>query len=878
MRRWRSLVLGLAVVALSTAPTTVLARNPPASAWLDETLPLQEPADRTIESQHLDLDVAIDPEAGTVRGTAIWKGVVKHPAAELVLRAEDLTIEDAAWLQAAKATPAAWRKDGDRLRFSLLEREAASTWILKLRYRATPRRGLYFVRPDADAPRRPLHVFSHGETSEARYWLPCLDDPDMRQTWTVTLTAPAGLRALSNGREVGRKVVGSLASTTFEMARPEPIYLLNVAIGPFVEIVHPHAGVALTSYAFAGQRDDVARAFARLPDMVDFYEKRLGVPLPFARYGQVIVDEFPYGGMENAGLTTLALRAIPDARAELDASADGLLAHELAHQWFGDWVTCRSWSDVWLNEGFATYFQMLFEEHRFGAARLDEELSDARTSYLAEASEYQRPLVTQRFANEDDLFDRHAYQKGAWVLHMLRRSLGDPLFFKGIQRYLEQHAPGSVETADLRQALEAVSGRSLRGFFRRWLTQPGHPQLTARIRHEDKMLRIAFEQKQRVSAQEPLFDLAIALSVRPKLEEPALHATFRLDAARGEWTLPCETLPALIEIDPDSALLAQWTVHADVGVLTAMRDHSSSADLRLRAVRDIARDQQLQASSDALLRALAEDPARHVRAEAATWLGRGQRQVTRAGLRRALQGDAEPLVRAAAAAALGELHDMESWADLERTLRKDRSYAVQVAVLRALMSIDRQRARPVLLEAASLASHNHVVEVAALAWLGQLADPRDFELLRKNVAAGRDKSLREGAALGLAAYGVRNEASREGIRLTLEGLLQESGLRLRTSAAAALAQLGDTASRAPLLAAAARETHGHAAQAMRRAADGLGKHMPAEERIKRLEDAVSQLQRDARPGERRDSGGIAPGHDDRTPRPAPRPPPSEPWP
>lgn len=849
LRLFGGLAGGLAFLCCSL-PLAAHAQAP-AAAWLDESLPVQEPGSRAVDVQHLDLDVAIDLDAGSVRGTATWKGVLRHPTSELLLHGADLSIDAAEWLSGTAASPASWHKDGDRLHFTLPQSEAGAAWTLRLRYHATPRRGLYFVRPDADLPQRPLHAFTQGETEETRFWLPCPDDPDERQTWTVTLTAPAPLRALSNGREVGRKVQGPLASTTYEMTRPEPIYLLTVAVGPFVEIVHPHVGVPLTTYVVPSLRDDAARAFARLPQMFDFFEKRLGVAFPFVRYGQVVVDEFAFGGMENASLTTLASRAVPDQRAELDNPADGLLAHELAHQWFGDLVTCRSWSDVWLNEGFASYIQMLFEEHAHGPERLDEELADARAAYLAEAADYVRPMAPERFGDADDLFDRHAYQKGAWILHMLRRQLGDGPFYAGVRRYLEGHGPGSVETADLRHALEETSGRSLRGFFRRWLTQSGHPQLSARIRLDNQTLRITFEQKQKVSAQAPLFDLPIEIAVRNKPEDAPQRATFRLDAAHGEWTLPSAILPAVIEIDPHAALLAEWTIYADMSGLVSMRDHGSTAEVRLRAVRDIARDQQLSQASEALLRALAQDPARHVRVEAATWLGRGQRAYSRDGLRKAMQSDTEASVRAAAAAALGELHDAESWAELERALRKDRSHAVQVAVLRALATIDRRRARPILLEAAIWPSHNHVVEAAALSWLGQVADARDLELLRHTAEPGRDKLLREGAMLGLAAYGVRTETAREGIRLALEAVLQEPSLRLRTAASTSLAQLGEPASRPALLAAAARETHGRAAQGMKRAAEGLGKRFSAEERIKRLEDAVAQLQRDARPAERR---------------------------
>ena len=790
--------------------------------FLDDSQPWHEPAGRAVDVRHLDLTVKLDP-AGKIAATAIYSGVLREAATEVVLDAVGLTLDEATWVDAG--SPANLQKDGDKWRISLPVQTAGTAWKLKLRWRATPKRGLTFVQPDVDAPKRPQHVWSQGETEEARHWLPCPDDPDERLSWTVTATAPAAWTVLSNGKQTARTVSGAEATTTYDFAQEAPIYLLNLAGGPFTDVPHAHPSTALHTWVLGDQAVDAARAYGTTPAILDALNALTGLAYPWGTYGHVIVDEFSFGGMENVSLTTLTNRAVPDTRAELDWSVDGLIAHEMAHQWFGDWLTCRTWADIWLNEGFASYFDALVVEKRFGRTCLDEEMEDARSSYLAEAGSYLRPIVTDRYRDADELFDRHTYAKGALVLHMLRRHMGDAAFFQGIAAYVQAGAR-SVETADFQRAMEAASGKSLRGFFTRWVRQAGHPVLEAKLSWDatTHTYKIALEQKQKIGHGQPAFDLWVPLRIQTS--GTTVVTRYHLDGVRGDYTLHTDARPVHVELDPDLSILADWTLTADVDDVVAMRDLGTTADVRLQAVRALGKVQASAQAVAALRRALADDPARHVRAEAARELAKAEKADVRVALTLAAERDPEAMVRQAATAALGDLHAPETWDLLLGIAHTDKSYGVVKAV--------------------TWASQRDTIAVTALGLLGQAGDPRDGDLLQSLAKPGNDKTLREGALPALAAWAVRNESQKEPVRLLLEPMLREPSLRIRQGAAGALGVLGEPASRAALLAAADREVFFRTAESMRAAAGELGKHLSVEERIKRLEEQVEKLQREPR--------------------------------
>jgi aminopeptidase N len=829
--------------------------------WLDGSLPARDARDHRVDVEHLDLQVRLDLQAGRVDGTATYRIRRREGAPPLLLEAGELQRTAAQWLRSATdkegsaatvvTTAAGWRIDWPQAADEVL-------W-LRLQWTVQPRRGMVFVRPDRDEPNRPWHVWTQGEAEEARHWLPCPDDPDERLTWTVTIDLPERaadgqppLVALSNGDPQPRVVQAGRSQTTYRSPWPMPIYLLNVAAGPFERVEHRGGAVPLQSWLLPADVADGRRAFARLPQIFDALQQWLGVRYPFSRYGQVVVHEFHFGGMENTSLTTLAHRNLPDARSELDHRADGLLAHELAHQWFGDLVTCRTWGEIWLNEGFASYLTAVADELLLGADRFAEQMAGMRQGYLREAQEKQRPLSLDRFEGPDGLFDGHAYAKGAWVAHMLRRKLGDAVFRKGIAQYLEQHRFQSVDRVDLRRALEAASGQSLRAFFRRWVEEAGHPQLAVSLRWdaEARQLVVAIDQKQKPGPAQPLFDVEVTLALRMAgADAPQLH-TLRLDRSRREWTLPLAARPAVIELDPQMALLADWSVEAAAEDLAAMARLGSSADVRLRAVKDLSRHTGSAVALAALQHAVTADAARHVRQEAATVLGKAPRDKALPMLLQVLRGpqgagptEVEAGVRAAAATALGELRGETAWDGLTTTARDDASHAVQRAALQALVAIDRTRARTVLLQAVQWPSFRDRVQVTALQALAQLGVIRDWPIILAAAVPGKPKTLREGAALAVGQFAHRVYTCRDDARQLLENMLHEQSESLRVGAMQGLEAMGDVAARPALLAAADRAADPAHAARLRKAAEAVGRQTPLEERVRQLEADVQALQR-----------------------------------
>ena len=296
-------------------------------------------------------------------------------------------------------------------------------------------------------------------------------------------TAPAGNFVLSNGVLRQRtELPDARVRWHYALEFPQPAYLVTLVAGPFAEIAarapqHRRRRLLLRA---AGREADAQRTLGRTPDMIDFFSEKIGVPYAYPRYSQIIVADFIFGGMENTTATTLTDLVLLDERAALDHDVDGLVSHELAHQWFGDLLTCRDWSEAWLNEGFATYFEYIWREHAKGRDEADLELLVDTDGYLSEAGRYQRPIVCRQYDEPIDLFDAHLYEKGGRVLHMLRHELGDAAFWRAIGHYARKHAHGSVETRDLARAIEDTTGRNVDELFDRWIARPGHPELGGR--------------------------------------------------------------------------------------------------------------------------------------------------------------------------------------------------------------------------------------------------------------------------------------------------------------------------------------------------------------------------------------------------------------
>ena len=319
----------------------------------------------------------------------------------------------------------------------------------------------------------------------------------------------------------------------------------------------------------AGVATDVASGeltFKNTPAMIDLFEQITGVDYPWAKYSQIVVRDFVFCGMENTSATTMTENILFDRKAARDFTSDPLISHELAHQWFGDLMTCRDWSHGWLNESFATYLEMLWDEHHLGIDHYRQGAIENAELYFGER--YRRPIVTNVFNQPIDLFDRHLYEKGSVVLAMLRSLLGDDQFFRSIQRYIRENQERSVITQDLAAAIEAETGRNLDWFFDQWVYRPGHPNFKVSWSYNDdhKLATVTVKQTQPTTDGTPIFRMPVTIDFRKGRTKPQ---SFRVEITEAEHTFvfPVSQKPDLCRFDPYGGVLKEVDFEKSVGEL-----------------------------------------------------------------------------------------------------------------------------------------------------------------------------------------------------------------------------------------------------------------------------------------------------------------------
>src|SRR6202795_241436 len=325
-----------------------------------------------------------------------------------------------------------------------------------IRYEGQPKKGLYFVLPDKNYPDRPKEIWSQGESEDTRYYIPIYDYPNDRTTSEMLLTVPASWITISNGRLVGIKAESD-GMKTWDWKQSERVstYLITVAPGELVKRKDPRGGIRVSLVVPRGKEDTIDVTFPRTKKMLDMFSDKLDVKYPWAQYAQTSVDDFVVGGMENTSATTLTAQGLvnPNLAAEEREGSDSLDSHELAHQWFGDLVTCKDWANLWLNEGFATYFEHYWTEKNFGKDDADYEFWLDGNRWMNQKSLFGVPVVTRQ-TDESLETEGNIYTKGGLVLNMLREKLGDQDFFRGLHHYLDVNRGQNVVTEDLIKAIE----------------------------------------------------------------------------------------------------------------------------------------------------------------------------------------------------------------------------------------------------------------------------------------------------------------------------------------------------------------------------------------------------------------------------------------
>jgi aminopeptidase N len=784
---------------------------------------------------HVDLELEVHLDERRVSGTATWQFERRSQDAEtMTLDAIGFDVQRVQ-LRVGKTWKAvSHHYDSEQIEIAIGKHTAGGQ--LRVEYSAQPTRGLYFLAPDEHTADRPLQVWSQCQDEDARHWFPCHDKPHVKTTASFSITVPRRFSVLCNGEfEAEREDRRRRSKTyTYRMAQRLPSYLFTLVVGEFDKLVDRPAKmpsgreIPVEYWVPKGRKQDGWRGFVRTPEMLELFSSLTGVEYPYARYTQVVVSEFIFGGMENTTATTMYEHVLLDARAAIDIESFDLVAHELAHQWFGDWVTCRDWSHAWLNEGFATYFEHVEREHRVGRDEYLLGVERDLASYLAEAaSRYSRALVCHDYHEPIDLFDRHLYEKGGLVLHALRTRVGDDVFWRAIRAYLTAHGEDAVTTENLRAALEDESGCSLERFFDERVYRAGHPSVKAKVTWASGQLTISFEQ---LTAHRYELDYEVEIHDT----NGNIHRLHRSsDEKHTALTSDSKQRPKHVVIDPELRVLGRLAVECPTDLLRHQLEHASSARGRRHAAQLLSKKRDPQTAT-ALAKSLnREREAWLVRAACATALGelRGERAFA------ALQKSAathHPKVRNAVAEALGRFRTQESCRTLSQMLRGEKSYLVQATATRALGRTRQADAERLIRSQLKKPSWGSVVPAAAADALATLKSPEALALLIAETQPGRATRIRRSAALALAK--LSNERT---TREHLEAMLDDAHPHLRMDVAQALGSLEDRAVRPALDRQLRAEQDGRVSRRIREVLRNLDQNDSNRE----LKERISQLER-----------------------------------
>jgi aminopeptidase N len=566
-RRRQWLVRGLAVVLVLGFATELQAQNPGArgqrQAFAKEGTPKRGERLRTFDVQHIKAELTLDLEKRAVRGKVTHTITPLHPNMTTLDLDCGSALKVAAVVVGAKAEPCKFEHKESTLKITLDHPYSTDeTFDLTITYAGSPTRGIYFIKPDASKPQTPVSVWTQGEAEETHDWLPCYDYPNDRATSEMIITVAQPLFVLSNGKLLETQDNGD-GTTTYhwKMELPHVSYLISLAAQEFA-VYRDQLGSLPVEYYVAKTVDEatVRRSMGKTPKMIQFFSEKIGVEYPYPKYAQCVVPEFTAGGMENISATTLHDMVLIDPVAALEDNSDSVVAHELAHQWFGDLVTCRDWSHIWLNEGFASYFDNLFTEFDQGEDAFRLRMAGEQDAYIhMDDFLYRRPIVEARYEDPNQMFDGITYLKGACILHCLRGQVGDRAWWDGIQRYVREHKLGLVATDDFRKAMETASGQDLGWFFDQWTAKAGHPELKVSWHYEpaDQTARVTVEQTQTRDGTTPLFRLPTALAL---IDESGCRSVpIVIDGAKHEFVIPAPQKPKVVRLDPQGWLIKELT-------------------------------------------------------------------------------------------------------------------------------------------------------------------------------------------------------------------------------------------------------------------------------------------------------------------------------
>ncbi len=696
----KKIVMGLGALLFSVLVFAQNGEDAPAdTSWKKQ---YRESYTRINDLVHTKLDIRFDYAKAYAYGK-VWLTLQPHFYAtdSLLLDAKGMDIAKVALNEGSSLKELKYTYDGLFLNIRLNKAyKGGEKYTVYIEYTAKPNeykakgsmaitdaKGLYFINPKGEEKDKATQIWTQGETEGTSVWVPIIDKPNQKTTNEITMTVPDKYVTLSNGKLVGQKKNADGTRTdSWKMDQPHSPYLFFMGVGDYAVIKDSYKGKEVSYYVEKEYAPVARKIFGHTPEMIAYFSRITGVDYPWVKYAQITGQDYVSGAMENTTATLHSSAAQQDARELVDGNAwESTVAHELFHQWFGDYVTTESWSNLTLNESFANYSEVLWDEYKYGKDAGDAQNYNDMQGYLQSGSE-KKDLVRFFYADREDMFDAVSYNKGGRILHMLRNYLGDSAFFKGLNLYLTTNKYKSAEAHQLRLAFEEVSGRDLNWYFNQWYFSNGHPKLSIDYIYDDaaKTVKVIVKQTQ---AGDKVFRLPLAIDIYngAKKERKQVWVVNKADT----FSFAYSSRPDLVNVDAEKILLAEKKDNKTLDNYIHQYTYAGNYVDRREAI-EFASKKQDDPKAQALLKTALKDPYKGLRNLTLQRLNMRNETVKKDVeqiLAELAAKDKDPNVRAAALGLLANYKKPEYNALFAKAV-SDSSYTIAGTALEALAKAD----------------------------------------------------------------------------------------------------------------------------------------------------------------------------------------------
>jgi aminopeptidase N len=524
---------------------------------------------KTHDLIHTKLEVSFDYKNRYLHGKE-WVTLKPHfyETDSLQLDAKGIELNKIAIIDGKKTIPLKYTQDSEKV-FITLNRKYKSTdkYVIYIDYISKPNelktkggesitdsKGLYFINPDGKED-KPVQIWTQGETEASSAWFPTIDKPNQKTTSEIAMTVDSKYTTLSNGKLVSQKDNRNGTRTDiWKMEQPNAPYLFMMAVGDFKVYKETYNGKEVSYYLEPKYAPYAKQIFGKTPDMINFYSKILGVEYPWAKYSQIVVTDFFGGAMENTSATVHGGYVQKTERELLDDNEESTIAHELFHQWFGDYVTAESWSNLTMNESFATFGEVLWHGQDEGQDAEDRSRYGKLQNYLSSQKNGDSQILARfHYKKEDDMFDNISYSKGSIILYSIKNQMGDEAFFKSLNHYLTTNAYKSGETHQLRLSMEEVTGKDWSPYFNQWYYQGGNPILNIEYGYANGKATILVKQVQESTVQ----TFSLPLKVDYYVNGTKIRKEILIDQREQNFSFNIPSQPNFVDLDPDKILVGQ---------------------------------------------------------------------------------------------------------------------------------------------------------------------------------------------------------------------------------------------------------------------------------------------------------------------------------